>query len=1062
MKTIFVHCKRNLYVKRKLQIIFGIIGFVLILLLTVPILFQNKISEIVKASANELIEGDLDYSKLKLSFFRHFPNLTISAEDIFLSGTEQFKDEPLLKAKELALGINVLSLFGNKIIIKKIFVEEGNLHVQVDSLGNANYDIYKSEDTDTTESEGVEIRIAQINLNKIHLIYDDLSVPVLIDARNLNYTGKGDLMSEVFDLESKLTIQEMDLHFDGDQYFKSKKVDANLITSIDTKSLKFQFQKNDLRINQLPIRFKGWVSIIKHGYDIDFIIGTHDASLKELLSLLPQRFLPWLDNTKVNGSIGMFASLKGQYNTEKHTQPDAEFGFKISKGKLQNKASKSAIEDLELRFSAKMPGLDFESLNAQLDTLSFQIDQNHFFATAKVNGYSTPDIFAKVDAVLDLAKTQKALGIEAVNLKGKFKMNLHADGKYIPQEGKDIFSSIVQIPTFALQADIKDGYFKYADMPLGIENIQLQLQSGTTTGKLQDITLDIPSLHANAKDNLLNGKIHIKSIVEPTVDVQLKANILLQSLKDIVKIDSFDFKGNILADIQMKGIYNPDKKLFPTSVAHLELKDGYVLTPYYEQPIEKIQIKSNLKATSDQFKDVQIEIEPISFELEQQPFILQADLKNLDNVQYNIKSNGTIELGKIYKIFAMEGIDIDGKIITDLNLKGLQSDALEGRYKNLDNKGTIELQNINVRLDEYPQPFKIEKGIFKIIQDQIFLKNIEVKYASNDLALNGHFSNVTGYILEKDQALKGQINLFSNLLKVEDFLVYHIDTNFSIEENNSVSGVLLIPENLDIKISPWVKKVDYMGSNIENLKVDLYVRNGQAELKNAQLKMGGAVAKMNVKYAPISNTLAQFDFKVNADQFDIQKVYEEVPLFKEMVSAAKYAKGTASLEYQLSGKLDESMSPIFPSLKGEGEIRVKNAQLLNFKLMNAVSKATERDSLKNASIKDVVIKTKIQNNIITLERTKLKIFGFRPRFEGQISFDGDLNLKARLGLPPFGIFGIPLKVTGNSENPKVQVKRVKNSDTGLEEIVYDQDDEEGEGEESTETISDEAILLKTE
>lgn len=1029
-----------------LKISLSVLVVFFILLITLPIIFQNKISDIVKKSANDWIEGEVDYNGLKLSFFKHFPNLTISAEDIFLSGTEQFKTQPLLKAKELALGINVLSLFGDKIIIKKIFVEEGLLHVQLDSLGNANYDIYKSEDSDTTKSEGVEIRIAQINFNKIHLIYDDQSVPVLIDARNLNYTGKGDLASEVFDLHSKLTIQEMDLHFDGDQYFSSKKVDANLITSIDTKSLKFEFQRNDLRINQLPIRFKGLVSLIKNGYDIDFIIGTRDASLKELLSLLPKRFLPWLDNTNVSGSIGMFASLKGQYNSVQHTFPDAEFGFKISNGKLQNKSSKSALKDLELRFSAQMPKLDIESLHAKLDTLSFIVDQDHFFATAQVQGYSTPDIFAKVDAVLDLAKTQKALGIEAVDLKGKFKMDLHTEGKYISKNGENTLSSIEQIPNFDLKADLQDGYFKYADMPLGVEKIQLKLFSNTNTGQLKDITLDIPALQASAKENKINGKIHLKNAQHPFVDIQLKANVLLESLKDIVKIDSFQFKGNLMTDIQMKGIYNPETKNFPVSKADIHLKNGYLLTPYYQQPLENIQIISHLTALTDQFKDVQIDIEPISFELEQQPFILQADLKNLDNVQYNIQSNGIIELGKIYKIFALEGIDIDGKIITDLNLKGLQSDAIQGKYRNLDNKGTIELQNINVKLDEYPEAFKVEKGIFKIIQDQISLKNIQVKYASSDLALNGNFTNVTGYILEKDQKLKGHIDLFSNLLKVEDFLMYEVDTNFSIEENNTSSSVLLVPKDVQIRISPEVKKIDYMGSIVENLKANLLIDNGKAHLKDAQLEIAGAKAKMDIQYAPLSLQLADFGIKINAQEFDIQKVYEEVPLFKDLVSAAKYAKGTASMEYQLSGKIDETMSPIFPSLKGEGEIRIKNAQLMNFKLMNAVSKATEKDSLKNAEVKDVVIKTKIQNNIITLERTRLKIFGLRPRFEGQVSFDGDLNLKARLGLPPFGIIGIPFSVTGNSENPKIQLKRMKNPNTGLEEIVYERDEEENDGE----------------
>lgn len=1039
--------------KKTLKILLVSVSLIFILLLTIPFFFQEKISQKIKASANELIEGDLDYKNLKLSFFRHFPNLTISAGDVYLSGTEQFKDKPLLQVREVAFGINLMSLLSDKIIIKKIFIEDGNVHVQVDENGNANYNIYNSTSSDTT-SEAVDIRIAQINLNKIHLIYDDRSVPLFIDARDFNYTGKGDLTSEVFDLSSILTIGAMDLDFDGDRYFKSKRIDANLITSIDTKSLKFEFQRNDLKINQLPIRFKGKVAILKSGYDIDFIIGTRNANLKELLSLLPERFLPWLDNTKVSGNIGMFASLKGRYLVETQTFPDAEFGFKIQKGRLQHKQSASAIENLELRFSAEMPALNFETLHAKLDTLSFQVDKDKFFAKAQVKGYTIPEIQAKIDATLDLAKTNKALGIQAVDLKGKLDLDLNVNGVYKSTENKDLLKSIQQIPNYQMNAIISDGYFKYAKLPIPIENISVNITSSVETGKLEDVRLDIPELHASAKDNIVHGKIHVRDIKRPHIDVDFNGNIILESLKEFLPVDSFDVRGSLRALVKMKGIYDPDKKAFPQSNASFELKNGYVLTPYYDQPIQNIQIISHLNAASDQFKDVKIDIEPISFELEGQKFILQADLKNLDNVQYNITTNGTIELGKIYRVFAMEGVDINGKIITDLSLKGLQSDAIQGRYRNLDNRGTVALEKINIKLDEYPQPFLIEKGIFRIHQDQIKLENIVAKYAQSDLTMNGSFSNVTGYILEENEPLKGQLQLNSGLLKVEDFLSYTTDENFNIEDDKGSTGVLLIPENLQIQIQPQIRKVDYLGSVIENLKADLNIDKGKAQLKNTSLEIAGTRANLNIFYAPLSPALADFNMDISAENFDIQRVYKEVPLFKDLVSAAQYAKGIASLEYQLSGKLDENMSPIFPSLKGGGEIRIKNAQLMNFKLMNAVSKATQKDSLTNPKVKDVVIKTQIKNNIITLERTRLKIFGLRPRFEGQINFDGDLNLKARLGLPPFGIIGIPFHVTGNSENPVIKLKRVKNPTTGLEEIVYEKGDDDNDETEIPELPAD--------
>jgi AsmA protein len=64
----------------------------------------------------------------------------------------------------------------------------------------------------------------------------------------------------------------------------------------------------------------------------------------------------------------------------------------------------------------------------------------------------------------------------------------------------------------------------------------------------------------------------------------------------------------------------------------------------------------------------------------------------------------------------------------------------------------------------------------------------------------------------------------------------------------------------------------------------------------------------------------------------------------------------------------------------------------------------------------------------------MRIFGFRPRVEGQVSLDGQLNLRFRLGLPPLGIIGIPMTVTGTSENPVVRVRRGKDSEE-LEETV---------------------------
>ncbi len=81
------------------------------------------------------------------------------------------------------------------------------------------------------------------------------------------------------------------------------------------------------------------------------------------------------------------------------------------------------------------------------------------------------------------------------------------------------------------------------------------------------------------------------------------------------------------------------------------------------------------------------------------------------------------------------------------------------------------------------------------------------------------------------------------------------------------------------------------------------------------------------------------------------------------------------------------------------------------------------------------IKTTIKNNVITLERARMKMAGFRFRVEGETSFAGQLNLKIRLGLPPLGIVGIPIKVLGTSDNPRFRYGR-GTSDEDIEVTEY--------------------------
>jgi AsmA protein len=211
------------------------------------------------------------------------------------------------------------------------------------------------------------------------------------------------------------------------------------------------------------------------------------------------------------------------------------------------------------------------------------------------------------------------------------------------------------------------------------------------------------------------------------------------------------------------------------------------------------------------------------------------------------------------------------------------------------------------------------------------------------------------------------------------------------------------------------------------------MNKGVLTMQNTGFNLIGCTVNMNAKYQASTSKKAQFEYDIKASDFDIKRAYNEIKIFREMASAAEKAQGTISLEYKLKGRLNANMEPVYPSLVGYGIVSVKDIKMHGMKMFSAVAKKTNKEEIKNPELSKVEIKSSIKNNIITLERFKFKFAGFRPRIEGTTSLDGRLNIKMRLGLPPLGIIGIPMAITGNKDYPKVKIGKKSENLEGTED-----------------------------
>jgi AsmA protein len=1019
------------------------LGSILLLMFILPILFPKTITNKIKQLANQSINGKVSFSGTSLSFFKRFPELTLTLEDFSLKGSAPFEQDTLVSAKEISFAVDLTSLLQTKLKVSKIYLSDAFINIEVDSAGQSNYNVYKSpaKNPDAkTDTASASLGIEQILIEKSHLVYDDASIPMLIDARGFDYKGSGDLSKDIFDLHTHLEVASADFLYDGQPYVSNKKINADLVTSINTKSLAFAFQKNDLMINQLPVQFIGKFGFLKDGYDMDFKFTSHQSDLSDIFTALPPEYVKWVNNTDVNGTGEIEVGLTGKYIASKNLKPDFTFRMKARNGYIANNKTPSPVQDLYLDMNAKVPNLDPSKFSFSIDSLHFRIDKDYFNTKFSIKGLKSPEIFARINTEIDLEKWNKAFGVKTVDLKGRYALHLLAEGKYttgLQKRGlRHVDTVITSIPKFSLKSSFKNGYIKYAKVAEAVKNIGFELDASCPDNDIKHASMQFTNLNASALNNFIKGYFKLSNASGLTMDGSLQSKFHLDDLKQIYPIDSADVRGDLSIDVNTKGRYIPARKLFPVTNIAINLKNGYIKTKYYPHPVEDLQVSADIVNTTGTLNGMKVNIKPVSLKFEGQPFLLKADLRNFADLQYSIKSKGTLDIGKIYKVFALKGYNVNGLITTNFSLKGKQSDATAGRYDQLFNSGTMKVKDLALSSDLFPKPFIIKTGLFSFNQDKMKFDAFTANYGKTVIVMDGALSNVIDYAMKSNAPLQGNFNLKSGLILADDFMAFAdaSPSTTASQTSKTAAGVILVPTNLNLNFTADVKKVKYSGMDINDVKGQMIINKGQIILKQAGFSMIGAPVVMDATYGSVTPQKAYFDYHINAQNFDIKRAYNEIKLFHDMASSAKSAEGIVSLDYKLSGKLNADMKPVYPSLKGGGVLSLQKIKVKGFKLFGSVGKATGHDSLsKPSDVSKVDIKTKIANNIITIERTKMRIAGFRPRFEGQVDFKGNLNMQFRLGLPPFGIFGIPMTITGTQENPKIHLGHGKKEDELKEE-----------------------------
>lgn len=509
--------------KKIYKILLGIVVFFFILLVSIPLLFQDKVMNLVKTTINNNVNAKVDFSDSSLSLLRNFPNASVQLSNLTVINNAPFEGDTLVYAKEVNLALKLTELFkasSEQLNIKSFTIDDALVNVLVDKKGNANYDIAKPSETEDTKDEEPSTFGLSINsyaINNATIKYNDKQGKLNLELTELNHSGSGDFSQSNTELDTQ-TSTLVSFGMDGNSYAKNQKIELDAILGMDLTNMKFSFLKNEAKLNNLPLVFDGFVQINEKNQEVDINFKTPSSDFKNFLGLIPEAYTKSIAGVSTTGNFSVDGKVNGIID-DKHI-PKLDITMKSNNASFKYPDLPKSVQNINIDTQIKNTTGKVENTFISINNLSFKIDEDTFSGKGNVYNLTTnPKVNATVKGTLNLAKLSQAYPIDLQNeLSGILKADLHTEF-----DMKAIENSVVSRIKNNGKIEVSDFVFSSEDVvnPLHIKNTIVTFTPSTVSLTKFDATTGKSDLNATGtlknllgfllSDNKLQGNFNLNS-----------------------------------------------------------------------------------------------------------------------------------------------------------------------------------------------------------------------------------------------------------------------------------------------------------------------------------------------------------------------------------------------------------------------------------------------------------------------------------------------------------------------------------------------------------------------
>ena len=1001
----------------------SLVGVVLIVagIASALITSSGWLTKQVKKYAPEFVTCQTELGKADLTLFKTFPNVGIDIENVALiNPMVGSASDTLANINDLTMVLDLKKLLKEKeIVIRKCILEDAFVNLYTDSIGNNNFDVFKTkEDNDTIKTTfDYLVDIEAVKLKNTDLIFTDDRNAMTAQSQGLNLDLQGKMQDKDIDADLSLNAEDLtlkvkavqlalktlDLGFNGkvaqydqidgtlklttpdicfnlnEPYLEHDTLRLDLPVLFSLKDMKGHLDKAKIGLNRYQFDVNGNVAIAENNdVNLDLALNTNTLVVEDVLTYLPEKVQQKLSGIEYTGKATLSdVEVKGTFNDSLMPLIKAKVltdNLKVNVKQLPYPFTEVNLDgDLDLDLNSDANSLTVNSVSAKFNRSSFT-----------------------ADGVVD-----DLLGDIGLKLKVKGDVPLTDIKSFLPKNVKLNGRTNLDLTT----------NFTVENLMKSLKDYNLNRLSAKANLKVNNFTFDMDTIHASAP--MLNLGLTLPAAAKQKG--QKGAYITLATSK----IDATVGKG-IKADLR-----NPDIKL-----AADNFKGG----------IEKMLLNADLK-----FSHLDVDYDDITAKIDAPviTFVTTPEM-NAKGLKARVTLDGKDVVAKMGKEYAVNSNSL--KVNASVSENKVKTDFLNHWNPSAD----FVLGNAVVKVEGIEEDIRISNIDFLFNSHELDFKKSTIRIGQSDMSMQGSVIGIKEWIEDHKNLMKGEMQVTSNMMNVNEILdltsgLGHSDaeTVEATVTDNKEDDPFIVPEGIDFNFVLNTKKALYDNFDMNNLNGTMTVKDGTLILREIGFTNKAAEMQLTAMYqSPRKNNLfLAMDFHLLRVQ--INDLLTMIPYIDTLVPMLKTFDGQAEFHIGAETSLKSNYEPKISTLRAAADIEGKNLTVNDKFTFTKITDMLDISTNGSYRVDSLDVQLTAFKNEIDLWPSQIAIGKYKVTVDGRMNLDrnGEYHLSVtqsplpvRLGLKISGPFN---KLEYKLEDCKYPNLYKPNKRTDTEQMYYE-------------------------